>query len=147
VTVPVEQISEIRVANRLKGILEEIASSIDNASHEQKEQLLVVLEDWHYGHKRGHPRKTCSLNVDYAAGDRAFKGEIKNVSVNGLFIETSEQFSPGQKITLTFSLPNHTKPLKTTGEVVWNGTKGVGVQFNLPNKYLEEFWKAKIETL
>lgn len=144
---PVQDISETRLTNRLKAVLKQIATAVDDAPEGQKQQLLELLQDWQYGHKRGVPRKPCSLDVDYATGDRAAKGAVKNVSVNGLFIETSEPLSPGQEITLTFSLPSHAKPLKTTGKVVWRKANGVGVKFSLPNKYLEEFWKAKINAL
>jgi len=147
VTTPVQHIDETRLTNRVKDILTQISASIESAPGKQKQALLAILEDWQHGHRRGCPRKSCSVDVDYATDGRAFKRSIKNVSVNGLFIETSEQFSPGQTMTLTFSLPNHPKPLKTAAKVVWHCANGVGVQFKLPNKYLEEFWKAKIEAL
>lgn len=146
-TSTVREIAEVKIDSRLEAVLNRISESIEGASKEQKQALLSILEDWQHGHKRSHPRKSCSVPVDYAADGRAFRGSIKNVSVNGLFIETRQKFDPGEKITLTFSLPNQSKPLKTQGKVIWNNAEGVGVQFNLPNKYLEEFWKARIEAL
>jgi len=141
----VRQIEDIKLTRRLKKRLRQIAEAVDNVPEGEKQQLLAMLKEWQYGNKRVHPRKSCSVPVDYSADGRAFKGSIKNVSVNGLFIETRQQFVPGETITLTFTLPNYFKPLKTQATVVWNSPEGVGVEFNLPNKYLEEFWKAKID--
>ena len=144
---PVKHLDDFKLTNKVKTLIKQISMSVDTAPLEQKKELIEILEDWQYGHKRGCSRKPCSVDVDYARDGRAFKGSIKNVSVNGLFIETSEQFSPGQTITLTFSLPNHSKPFKTKAQVIWHSANGVGVQFKMPNKYLEEFWKAKIQAL
>jgi Tfp pilus assembly protein PilZ len=146
-TKPVQHLEDFKLTNRVKGLLKEISVSIDTAPLEQKQALISLLEDWQHGHQRRHSRKACSLNIDYASDGYAFKGSIKNVGVEGLFIETTEKLSPGQTITLSFSLPNHPKPLKTAAKVVWHCANGVGVQFKLPNKYVEEFWKAKIEAL
>ena len=147
VTTTVRHLEDIKLTQQLKKRLREIVDTVDNLPEGEKRQLFEMLKEWQYGNKRVHPRKSCSVPVDYAAEGRAFKGSIKNVSVNGLFIETRQKFVPGETITLTFSLPNYSKPLKTHAKVVWCSPQGVGVEFNLPNKYLEEFWKAKIETL
>ena len=143
----VQKIEEIRLNSRLKDALEQLSVSVANATEEQKRTLLEILEDWQHGHRREHSRKSCSVYVDFATEGSAFSGAIKNLSMNGLFIETSEQFLPGQIITLTFSLPNHPKPFKTNAKVVRQSARGVGVQFKLPSKYLEELLKAKIEAL
>lgn len=146
-TTTVSHLEDIKLTQRLKKRLRQIADAAADVPESERRQLLAILEEWEHENKRVHPRKSCSVPVDYAAEGRAFKGSIKNVSVNGLFIETRQNFVPGETITLTFSLPNYPKPLKTHAKVVWNSPQGVGVEFNLPNKYLEEFWKAKIETL
>ena len=144
---PVQHLDDFKLTNRVRDLFKQISMSIATAPLEQKQELLSLLEDWQHGHQRGNARKPCSLDVDYATDDRAFRGSIKNVSVQGLFIETKEQLSPGQTITLSFSLPNHYKSFKAAAKVVWNCENGIGVQFELPSKYLEEFWKAKIEAL
>ena len=86
---PVQHLDDFKLTNRVKDLMNQISMSIDTAPLEQKQELLSLLEDWQYGHKRGGARKPCSVDVDYATDGRAFKGSIKNVSVNGLFIETS----------------------------------------------------------
>jgi hypothetical protein len=144
---PIQHLDDFKLTKRVKALIKQIFVSVKTAPLEQQKELIEILEDWQYGHRRGGIRKLCSIDVDYAKEGRAFKGSIKNVSFNGLFIETSEQFSIGQTITLTFSLPNHSKPFKTKAQVVWHSANGVGVQFKMPNKYLEEFWTCKIQAL
>jgi Tfp pilus assembly protein PilZ len=144
---PVQDLDDFKLTVRVRDLFKQISASIATAPTEQKQALLSLLEDWQHGHQRGNSRKACTLDVDYAADGRAYKGLIKNVSVQGLFIETTEQLSPGQTITLSFSIPNHPKSLKAKATVVWTCADGIGVQFELPSKYLEEFWKAKIETM
>ena len=79
--------------------------------------------------KRKHPRKPCSIVVDYATQDRAFRDYIRDISKSGVFIETTNFFSVGQEFIMTFSIPNNQKPLKFIGEVVRTGQRGVGVKF------------------
>ncbi len=79
--------------------------------------------------KRRHPRKPCSIVVDYATQDRAFRDYIRDISKGGVFIETKNFFSLGQEFIMTFSVPNHDRPLKFIGEVVRTDDRGVGVRF------------------
>jgi len=79
--------------------------------------------------KRRHPRKPCSIVVDYASRDRAFRDYIRDISSGGVFIETSKEFSIGDEIMMTFSISSKQKPFKFTGQVVRITKKGIGVKF------------------
>ena len=78
---------------------------------------------------RGHSRKSCMISTDYMVDGFNFEGFMLDISPTGAFIETSEAFSAGQQIQLAFSLPNIPGQLTMTGEILWNGKLGIGLQF------------------
>ena len=95
---------------------------------------------------RSHNRKSCMLSIDYKVGERNFEGFMLDISPAGAFIETSEPFTAGQQINISFSLPNNPGQLKVTGEILWKGMLGIGVKFDdiapdqieLINAFMEE---------
>ena len=78
---------------------------------------------------RGHSRKSCMISTDYVVGGRNFEGFMLDISPADAFIETGEAFTAGHQIQLAFSLPNHPGQLTITGEILWNGKLGIGLQF------------------
>jgi Tfp pilus assembly protein PilZ len=87
---------------------------------------------------RSHSRKSCMISTDYVVEGRNFEGFMLDISPAGAFIETGEGFTGGQQIQLAFSLPNHPGQLTITGEILWNGKFGIGLQFNeLSRKQLD----------
>jgi Tfp pilus assembly protein PilZ len=95
---------------------------------------------------RSHNRKSCMLSIDYKVEERNFEGFMLDISPAGAFIETSEPFSAGQQINISFSLPNNPRQLKVSGEILWKGMLGIGVKFDditagqieLINAFMEE---------
>jgi len=79
---------------------------------------------------RGHSRKSCMLSIDYNVEGRNFDGFMLDISPAGAFIETGEPFTAGQQINLSFSLPNSPRRLNISGDILWKGMLGIGVQFN-----------------
>jgi len=79
---------------------------------------------------RGHTRKSCMLNIDYTVEQSNYEGFILDISPAGAFIETSEPFTAGQLISMSFSLPNRPGQLNIHGEILWKGMLGMGVKFN-----------------
>jgi Tfp pilus assembly protein PilZ len=72
--------------------------------------------------------------VDYAVEGRAYQDFVRNVAAGGVFIETREDFSVGQSVSLTFSLPNYVKVIKVTGEIVRTTPMGVGIEFKVAER-------------
>ncbi len=131
---------------RLKEFSKEISGFADKASEEEKEALLVMLEDWRilgllenrrHGGRREHPRKTCTIDVEYTTLEGAFKDMTSNISAGGMFIQTDRLLSVGQHITMTLSLANTQSPITITGEIIWSIPEGVGVRFKSVSKDLE----------
>ena len=139
--------SESDMTLELNALAKEISRFAYNATEEQKRdllellrnpQILELMEAWRNTDRRTAPRKPCSLAMYFGIEDRIIKGLIKNVSITGVFIETSELLSIGKEITMTLWPANQEDPIEAKGEIVWSGPKGVGVRFSTPpDKNLE----------
>lgn len=97
-----------------------------------EEQLSLFLRptDWKEEEKRVHPRVPCSVIVDYATYDQAYRDVIRNISVGGAFIESGE-LPLGPELTMVFSLNDDEASIKLRGEVAWVSQRGIGVKFRL----------------
>jgi uncharacterized protein (TIGR02266 family) len=78
---------------------------------------------------REHPRKACLINANYSIQNKDFKSYILDISIGGVFIETSEKMPIGKKVTLKFSLPNHPQPFTLSGKIAWSSSRGFGLKF------------------
>jgi len=92
--------------------------------------------------KRGDNRRTCLISADYIIGKEAFSGYILDISTFGAFIETNESFPAGQKLSMSFSMPNHQKPFNYKGQIVWSGSQGIGVKFDYLSLRQKEILKT-----
>jgi len=136
----IQQSEKNSSTGRLKELLTDISPFIDNASEDQKQKLLSVLDDLRKTNRRKNDRKPCSITVNYSIGGDAFNGLVKDISAGGMFIlsvETDMVFSVGEEITVNFL--NYTKkqePIKLPGKVVWIVPKGIGVKFKAEDQNL-----------
>ena len=125
----------------LKGnILAPLLGLISKMSDDEQSALLDRLQDQPINSVnpeeteialRGHSRKSCMISTDYRVDGCNFEGFMLDISPTGAFIETSEAFSAGQQIQLAFSLPNIPGQLTMTGEILWIGKLGIGLQFKV----------------
>ena len=83
---------------------------------------------------RRYPRKACSLYVKYAVQHKIYPGEIKNISLGGVFLKTNENdgLDVGQQLRL--AIPNRKKGrvIKRQARVTWSNSSGFGVEFLRP---------------
>jgi hypothetical protein len=81
---------------------------------------------------RKYLRKSCSENTFFATQTMVFEGLIKNISAQGVFIESLLSLPVGQIITVAIPSNHHhrSKELKIEGMVVWTDEDGFGVEFN-----------------
>jgi Tfp pilus assembly protein PilZ len=77
-------------------------------------------------------------------GDTSFASYIINISVDGVFIESNDRFSIGQRIRMAFKLPNAPNPLELKGQINRNGFQGFGVNFLDLNQDQQEIIRAYI---
>ena len=107
-------------------ILLEQMQQLPKANLPEKMVSLEVTE----ASMRENPRKPCLINTNYRIQDRDFKSYILDVSIGGVFIETSEGFPKGKELLLKFSLPNRAQPFTFSGKIAWTSPKGFGVKFD-----------------
>jgi Tfp pilus assembly protein PilZ len=126
--------------NEVRAFLFEI---IDGMSESEMRQLLKELEEKQQRERRSCHRKEFPTMVDYNVADRYYRDFIQNISERGVFIKTTETFSKGQEILMTFMSPDYQKPFKIKGEIVRVHPGGVGVAFKIESEAL----RASLESL
>jgi Tfp pilus assembly protein PilZ len=95
---------------------------------------------------RENPRKSCLINANYRIQGSSFRSYILDISIGGVFIETSERVPVGESIVLNFTLPTLSQPFALPGKIAWSGPQGFGVKFesipkphgNAIKKYIEK---------
>ncbi len=68
--------------------------------------------------KRGDPRTPFVLRVNFRDRSDCLDA-TENLSRGGLFVQTDERFSVGQRVELTVGFPGLLEPVALRGEVVW----------------------------
>jgi Tfp pilus assembly protein PilZ len=119
-------------------VIPKLFQTIISLGEEQQLELLRHAEELLGNEKRANARKPCNIPINFAAYDRVYSDHIKNISPNGLFIETRKPLLVGDEIIMTFRLEGFDKPLKIKGEVAHATRFGVGVEFKEISPYIEE---------
>ena len=80
---------------------------------------------------RKHQRKDCSLYVKYAVHHKIYPGEIKNISVGGIFLKTNENDGLDVGQSLQLAIPNRKKGnvIKRYARITWSNHSGFGIEF------------------
>jgi len=125
----------------------QLIERIKNMSLERQSQLLKDLEEGQSREIRQHDRKACLLTVDYAVEGRYYRDFIQDMSNSGVFIRTSQTFSSGQTILMTFMSPDHEKPFKITGEIIRVFPSGFGVKFTIESQVQEAAIKSIVNMI
>lgn len=125
------QMAQERIASRLLELIEKM-------DKEQLASMLEAAEELFGKKKRIHQRVACLITADCVYQNRASNHFIKDISLGGVFIETSESFSEGEEIAMTLSFSHHSKPFKITGEIVRSTPNGIGVQFKTMSQIQQE---------
>ncbi|UCH21450.1 MAG: PilZ domain-containing protein [Deltaproteobacteria bacterium] len=116
---------ETRIAARLIDL-------ICDMTVEQQLKLLNQLDKKQYKGGRSDYRRSRKIAVDYEVRNEVHKNFIQDISAAGVFIETQNPPSIGEKIKLTFSLAKSKKPVTITGKIVRTDHNGFAVDFR-PN--------------
>jgi len=98
--------------------------------------------------RREDPRIPVMMQVNYTDGEDFLTDYSTNFSRNGLFINTTQKFGPGEKIHLKFYLPGNERPVRVLGRIRWNKggahavgahtVPGIGVEFININEFNRE---------
>jgi Tfp pilus assembly protein PilZ len=80
--------------------------------------------------KRVHPRVTVDTTVSCEVrGGASFAGFAKDISIGGMFVESTEVLPFGTEITIVGRFPGAKADLRLAGIVRWVKPTGFGVQF------------------
>ncbi len=80
--------------------------------------------------RRIHPRKRCLLSIDWSYASNVFTNAIQNISLGGMFIETSEPFDIDQQISLKILAPEKLKKITNLkARVIRTESSGIAVEF------------------
>lgn len=82
--------------------------------------------------KRSHPRTPISgeVSCELSTGG-SIQGEARDISIGGMYIESTEAISFGTEVTIALRLPNSKAGIRLPGVVRWLKPGGFGVQFGL----------------
>jgi Tfp pilus assembly protein PilZ len=98
--------------------------------------------------RRKSNRKTCFFaEVDYSAKNEVFTDSIRNISKEGVFIETRESLSIGDDVTMLFSDLAQIDLIRVTGDVVRSMPSGVAVKFEINEKLKKETIEQFVEKI
>ncbi len=122
-----KEIDEIEVTSRLLNI-------ILGMDLEHQLGLLKHLDTVGYGggarrHARTCLKKPWAVFFDPGKGKAPCADFIRDISRCGMFIETAQPFSVGEKITVKFEVPTSRKIYRILGKIVRFQENGIGVKF------------------
>jgi len=111
---------------------------IPSMSEEQQKAVLKLAEDLVKGDRRFSDRKSCDLRVDFATTERTHKGHIKNVSKQGLFIQSQAPIVIGEEVLMVFKVNRDSEAVKLRGEIAHATRWGIGVEFTAKGPNFDE---------
>ena len=93
--------------------------------------------------KRKHSRSTCERVTFFATHNHLYEGQVKNISLGGIYIASTNSFYPGEKITVAIPCPSNPdgqklkdpypdEEVKMKCVVVWKEPDGFGLRFVQP---------------
>ncbi|MGD9246264.1 MAG: PilZ domain-containing protein [Desulfobacterales bacterium] len=124
-----------------------IFEKINCMSDEEMRQLLKYLEERKITDRRKFTRKDFFRIIDYAVEGRYYRDFIHDISENGIFIETSNEFSVGQDIIMTFASPDQDNPFKIHGKIKHTHTDGIGVKFKIESQVQQLVLKSFVDMI
>ena len=117
--------------SKISSVTDRLISLVSELPEEQQKTLLAELELKLPKERRLHPRKSFITVVDFVSQGRAYREFIQNISGSGVYIQTSESFSVGKEVVLTFSFRDAQKHVKIAGRIARVADTGIGVEFNM----------------
>jgi hypothetical protein len=111
------------------GMLSEIIERVNNLTEEQQKDVLAYLRAFPPTSKRKYPRKQTQLPIDVVVGERAIRADTRDMSADGVFINSGEEFNKGLNIRVAFSIPGQEEPFKLKGVVLRVEPLGIAIQF------------------
>jgi Tfp pilus assembly protein PilZ len=140
-----KDVSELKTTDKVpdgKDIRALIIKEVNRMPDVEIRQFYKEFQKRQHDTFRKHDRKDFFMIIDYNVNDQYHRDFIQDISESGVFIKTSQTFSTGQRIQMTFMSPDYQKPFKIKGEVVRIHTDGVGVKFTIESQVQEAALKS-----
>lgn len=83
--------------------------------------------------QRRHHRSELDVPLTFSIKGKveSFEGRVRDISVGGMFVETSTPAPFGSEIVMTVKLPGGNTESQLGGRVRWGRAGGMGIQFGL----------------
>jgi hypothetical protein len=104
---------------------------VNHLSIEEQRILARLLNNWEKRDQRLNPRIPCTIVTEYRALSRSCKDTIKNISLGGAFIESTNDLPVNLEINQRFFFPNFEIPIRSNSKIIWTAPIGFGVQFEI----------------
>ncbi len=121
---------------------EDIPLMMEDDTLEMPEDIPLMMEDDTLEVPEEAPPKETKLAADYDTDEVSQRGFIQNLSLEGVFIESTETFTIGEEIMLTFTAEDTNDPFMITGTVVSREPQGIDVKFEKLTPEQEEKIKS-----
>ncbi len=105
------------------------SNAYKDMSARQKAELLRLLYPGESRKRRKFLRKPYSIPIDYTTREGMRRDSIKDISGDGLFIETRHPLPIGEDISMEFSMPGSSTSFRCEGRVVRTESSGMAVEF------------------
>lgn len=84
--------------------------------------------------RRTQQRHDIQIPVDFTYDGQTFQGQSRNISLGGMFIDSTASLPFGATVTVKFAIPALKEPIEVKSEIRWVENKdgvgiGIGVQF------------------
>ena len=106
-----------------------LSQFLDKLSIDDQRVLSRLLNSWEKRDQRRQPRMPCSIITEYSVNDLDYKGVMRNISLDGAYIESQHEPAVNQRVAQSFFFPNFEIPIRSNSKIVWVATKGFGVRF------------------
>ena len=107
-----------------------LSQFLDNLSIDDQRALSRLLNSWEKRDQRKNPRMPCRIITEFFVNDQEYKGVMRNISLDGAFIESRHDLAVNQHIAQSFFFPNFEIPIRSNSKIVWIASQGFGVQFD-----------------
>ena len=104
---------------------------VNDLSIEEQRILARLLSNWEKRDQRFHSRIPCTIVTEYRALNRSYKDTIKNISLDGAFIESAHHLPVDLQINQRFFFPNFEIPIRSNSKIIWTDPSGFGVRFEI----------------
>lgn len=115
--------------NDRRAATKRMSELVEKLSLKEQRILARLLNKWDKRDQRAHPRIPCTIITQYRVLNRSYKDTIKNISLSGAFIESTNRFPVNLEIDQRFFFPNFEIPIRSLSKITWTASHGFGVQF------------------